>query len=94
MPCDNEYILANDVDVLVHEATYIDGDLSLAESHHHTHISQVLRLLENSNAKQALLNHISNRYNLSDIDVIYAELQEQYPHLKFKFVRDFDAFEV
>ncbi|MCP6565193.1 hypothetical protein NL503_27850, partial [Klebsiella pneumoniae] len=81
-------------DVIVHEATYIDGDRTLADSHHHSHISDVLKLLEDSHAKQALLNHISNRYNLSDIDVLYAELQEHYPHLKFKFVRDFDAFEI
>lgn len=94
MPCKNEYLLAEDVDVIVHEATYIDGDRTLADSHHHSHISDVLKLLEDSHAKQALLNHISNRYNLSDIDVLYAELQEHYPHLKFKFVRDFDAFEI
>ncbi|WP_412520762.1 ribonuclease Z [Staphylococcus simulans] len=94
MPCENEHKLAEDVDVIVHEATYIDGDRTLADSHHHSHISDVLQLLEASHAKQALLNHISNRYNLSDIDVLYAELQEHYPHLKFKFVRDFDAFEI
>lgn len=94
MPCENELKLADNADLLVHESTYIDGDRSLADSHHHSHINDVLHLLEATNSKQALLNHISNRYNLSDIDVIYAELQNQYPNLKFKFVRDFDTFEI
>lgn len=94
MPCENELKIAQDVDVLVHESTYIDGDRTLADNHHHSHIADVLSLLAESGAKQALFNHISNRYNLSDIDKLYAELQNQYPDLKFKFVRDFDTFDI
>ncbi|GEP84769.1 putative ribonuclease Z [Staphylococcus piscifermentans] len=94
MPCENELKIAHGVDVLVHESTYIDGDRTLADNHHHSHIADVLSLLEESEAKQALLNHISNRYNLNDIDKLYAELQNQYPDLKFKFVRDFDTFTI
>lgn len=94
MPCESELKVAENVDVFVHESTYIDGDKTLADSHHHSHIDDVLALVQKSNAKQALLNHISNRYNLEDIDEIYAELQEQYPDLQFKFVRDFDTFHI
>lgn len=38
MPCQNEEIIADHANVMVHESTYIEGDKSLANNYHHSHI--------------------------------------------------------
>lgn len=91
-PCTNEYNIALNADVMVHEATYIEGDKTLANNYHHSHIDDVFKLIEQANVKRSLLTHLSNRYNTEDIDEIYNQLMSQNDVPNFKFVKDFDSF--
>ncbi|UXR68711.1 ribonuclease Z [Staphylococcus sp. IVB6246] len=91
-PCDNEQTLAQDADVMVHEATYIDGDKQLANDYHHSHIDDVLMLIEQSDVKHALLTHLSNRYTKEDIKEIDQQLKST-DTPSFQFVQDFDSYQ-
>ena len=57
MPCQNEHILAQDADVIVHETTYIEGDKNLANSYYHSHIEDVFQLMTDVNVKK-VYSHI------------------------------------
>ena len=41
-PCQSELSIAKDSDVMIHEATYIEGEKTLANNYHHSHIEDVL----------------------------------------------------
>ncbi|MCS4485487.1 ribonuclease Z [Staphylococcus americanisciuri] len=90
-PCDNEKALAQNADVMVHEATYIDGDKQLANDYHHSHIEDVLQLIEHAQTQHALLTHLSNRYTKDDIKTIEQQLKSSHSQ-SFQFVQDFDAY--
>ncbi|MBI5975330.1 ribonuclease Z [Staphylococcus canis] len=91
-PCENELILAQDADVIVHEATFLEGDRTLANNYFHSHIDDVLKLLEKANVKHGLLTHLSNRYTLDDIKSISQKLHSNH-NIAFQFVSDFDHFQ-
>ena len=76
-PCDNEYILAQDADVMIHESTYIEGEKTLANNYHHSHIDDVFDLIKNANVRKSLITHISNRYNIEEVESIYEALNNQ-----------------
>ncbi|MDK7930568.1 ribonuclease Z, partial [Staphylococcus hominis] len=44
-PCANEKIIAQDAQLMIHEATYIEGDKGLANNYHHSHIDDVFQLI-------------------------------------------------
>lgn len=94
MPCASEVDLAQSADVIVHESTYLDGDLDLSHKYYHSHIDDVARLVEVSGAKKVLINHVSNRYDLEDIAQLTESIQVQYPEMDFEIVKDFDSFEI
>ena len=77
---------------MIHEATYIDGDKILANNYHHSHIDDVFRLIHQSNVKKSFIIHLSNRYNLEDIEEINRALKEMKDTPNFEFVKDFDTF--
>ncbi|MDO5374739.1 MAG: ribonuclease Z [Staphylococcus rostri] len=91
-PCDNELVLAQDADVMVHESTYIDGDKQLANDYHHSHIDDVLQLIERGNIQHALLTHLSNRYTKEEVKAIEQQLKHTHTQ-SFQFVQDFDAYQ-
>lgn len=93
MPCQNEVLLAQDADVIVHETTYIDGDQALANAYYHSHIDDVFRLMNEANVKRGLFTHLSNRYEIEDIDTIYNSLK-QLTDYQFQFVKDFDQIQI
>ncbi|MBS4461008.1 ribonuclease Z [Aerococcaceae bacterium zg-B36] len=61
-PCENLSILAQNADVLVHEATYEGSEAPLAAAHFHSTNVQAATVAEKANVKQLYLNHISARY--------------------------------
>ena len=65
----NEHIIANEADIMVHEATYIEGEKT-ANSYHHSHIDDVFNLIRQANVKQSLITHMSNRYTKEEIENI------------------------
>ncbi|WP_323704806.1 ribonuclease Z [Mammaliicoccus sp. Dog046] len=93
MPCQNERILADQADVIVHETTYIEGEKHLANDYYHSHIEDVLNLMDEMNVKRGLFTHLSNRYELEDVQMIEEELKSKYKN-DFYFVKDFDAFQI
>ncbi|MCE5097427.1 ribonuclease Z [Staphylococcus devriesei] len=93
-PCKNEFYVAKNADVMVHEATYIEGDKTLANNYHHSHIEDVFDLIERANVKRSLITHLSNRYNHDVIDSIKDDLQSKDQTPNFEFVKDFDTFKI
>lgn len=93
MPCENELILAKDADVIVHETTYIEGDKNLANDYYHSHIDDVLSLMTEANVKRALFTHLSNRYEIEEIEEIEEEINK-ITHHKFNFVNDYETYQV
>ncbi|UWF55723.1 ribonuclease Z [Staphylococcus hyicus] len=90
-PCVNQIKIAQDADVIVHESTYIEGDKIRANNYHHSHIEDVLKLLNDANVKHGLLTHLSNRYTLDDIAQIETQLHET-TNRSFQFVKDYDTY--
>lgn len=93
-PCANEKIIAQDAQLMIHEATYIEGDKALANNYHHSHIDDVFQLIHQAHVKQTLITHMSNRYNKEDIHHIYNHLLQQDNVPNFIFVNDFDTFKI
>ncbi|UEX89122.1 ribonuclease Z [Staphylococcus ratti] len=90
-PCESQFILAENADVIVHESTYIEGDKTRANSYHHSHIDDVLQLLSAANVKHGLLTHLSNRYTIEDIAQIEKDIKSKTP-VSFQFVRDYTSY--
>ncbi|QLK86111.1 ribonuclease Z [Staphylococcus sp. 17KM0847] len=90
-PCSNEKILAHHADVMVHEATYIEGDKQLANNYYHSHIDDVFDLIAHADVKHSLLTHLSNRYTKEDIRRIDQQLTKT-QNISFQFVEDFDDY--
>ena len=80
-------MISRDADVMVHEATYIDGEKHLANNYHHSHIEDVFALIKEANVKRTLITHLSNRYNTEDINEIYQTLIQNEDTPNFNFVK-------
>jgi len=93
-PCANEYQIALNADVMVHESTYIEGDKTLANNYHHSHIEDVFALMQKANVKHSLVTHISNRYTLEEVEAIYNDLLQGDTLPSFQFVNDFDSYQI
>ena len=92
MPCQNEEIIADHANVMVHESTYIEGDKSLANNYHHSHIEDVFTLIENAHVDYSLITHMSNRYTIEEVETISKSLKSLPTTPPFKFVKDFDSW--
>ncbi|MBA1354278.1 MULTISPECIES: ribonuclease Z [Staphylococcus] len=93
MPCKNEMIIARDANIMVHESTYIEGDKSLANSYHHSHIDDVFELMREANVDYSLITHISNRYTKEEVCDISKSLKALSNTPPFSFVSDFDSWQ-
>lgn len=60
--CDGARQLADGVDLLVVEATFLDRDAHLAEQHRHLTARSAARLGREAGARRVLLVHVSQRY--------------------------------
>lgn len=94
MPCDNEALLAQGCDVMVHECTYLTGDLELSHKYFHSHIDDVVQLALNNNVKHTILNHISNRYTHDEVKLLVKEIKHNYPEFNFSVAHDFMTFTI
>ena len=61
-PCPNARVLAQDADVLVHEATFMESEATLAHQYGHSTTLDAARLASASNVRQLIVTHISARY--------------------------------
>jgi ribonuclease Z len=76
--CVNAFRLAQDVDVLVCESTYLQAETEEAIAYGHLTASQAARIAKDSGAGLLVLTHFSQRYpNIQDFLI---EAQEIHPH--------------
>ncbi|WP_139489449.1 ribonuclease Z [Brevibacillus dissolubilis] len=85
--------LAQDADVIIHEATYVHEHVELAERAGHSTAWQAANVAKEANAKALFLTHFSPRYeNMDDritMDDLLAEAQSVFPetHLAHDFLQ-------
>ena len=61
--CENAQTLAKDADLLIHEATFANGEEALAYNYYHSTTSQAAEIASRANVKRLCLTHISARYD-------------------------------
>lgn len=61
-PCENAYILAKDVDILLCESTYLNSEAREANAYMHMTVGQAAALARDAGAKKLVLTHFSQRY--------------------------------
>ncbi|MHB8293505.1 MAG: MBL fold metallo-hydrolase [Acidimicrobiales bacterium] len=76
-PCDGAYELADGVDMLVCESTYLSGDEELAERYGHMTARQAGTLARQAGARSLVLTHYSRRH--PDEAAFEAEAREVFP---------------
>jgi|GEM_PF-3095131 len=81
--------IAQDSDLLVIEATYLDEDKELAKQHSHITAGAAARLARNAEVKHLVLHHVSRRYRTNDI---LQEAQAIFPNTHV--ANDLDLFRV
>lgn len=65
-PCDNAIELAQDADLLIHEATYPAGMERLAHERGHSTAADAARCAKEAGAKKLIMTHISQKYLRTD----------------------------
>jgi len=79
-PCDAAIALAAEVDLLIHEATFVTAKQALAEQSGHSTAAQAAQIARTANAKKLVLTHISARYAGTDEKLLLAEAQAIFPN--------------
>ncbi len=88
--CDNARRLADGVDMLVCEATYLDDERERAERNGHLTAVQAAELAAESGVGRLVLSHFSERYD--DLEPFRAEASAVFPDVVV--ARDLDVIEV
>jgi ribonuclease Z len=78
--CHHALALAENADLLIHEATFSAGEEQLAYEYYHSTTTQAARIAKEANAKKLILTHISARYDRSSWKLLTAEAQTIFPH--------------
>lgn len=65
--------LIKDVDLLYHEATFLEDRVDLAKKTKHATAMQAAKIAKDSNAKQLILGHFSSRYKNEELFKIEAQ---------------------
>jgi len=81
--------IAENVDTLVIEATYLEPEAEMAKDFAHLTAKQAATLAAQANVKHLILTHVSRRYRERDI---IAEAQTVFPNTVV--ARDFDDFQI
>jgi ribonuclease Z len=79
-PCQNVLDLAKDVDLLIHEATYLKRDLAKARETKHTTPSEASGLASKAGVKRLVLTHVNDRRE-SENEMI-EEIGQSFPETK------------
>lgn len=78
--CDAAIGLAQDADLLIHEATFSKGEDNLAYEYFHSTTTQAAQIAKDAQAKQLCLTHISSRYDRKDWILLENEAQMIFPN--------------
>jgi ribonuclease Z len=76
-PCTMSVQLAQDVDLLIHEATYTEEFAIEAQTYGHSTAAQAARTARDAGARRLLITHFSSRY--SDSTPLLQEAREVFP---------------
>lgn len=76
--CDNAFALADGVDLLVIEATFLSPEQDLAESYGHLTVAQAARVAAECGVRRLVLTHFSERYSADDLPRFLQEAAEHY----------------
>ncbi|RYG74951.1 ribonuclease Z [Lentibacillus lipolyticus] len=77
--------LAENADLLVHEATFGKDRAALAADYFHSTTQQAATLARDSNAKKLVLTHISSRYQDGDDAQLVNEAREIFPRTELAY---------
>ncbi|WP_338451707.1 ribonuclease Z [Niallia oryzisoli] len=77
--CEAAQNLANEADLLVHEATFANGEEALAFDYYHSTTSQAAEIALRANVKKLCITHISSRYDRQAAEGLLAESCRIFP---------------
>lgn len=78
--CEASIELAQDADVLVHEATFGAEDSQQAHDYFHSTTQQAANIALQANVKQMILTHISSRYQGEACNMLVEEARQVFPN--------------
>lgn len=78
--CEASIQLAQDADVLVHEATFGAEDPQQAHDYYHSTTEQAANIALQANVKQMILTHISSRYQGEACKILLEEAKRVFPN--------------
>jgi len=74
MPCENVLKISKDVDLLIHDGTFLEDDVG---SKAHAGVKEAAELAKNAGVKRLILTHISRRY--TDTQELEEEARKVFP---------------
>lgn len=89
--CNSAKTLCENVDIVVHEATFDHKTEHLAASYGHSTNVEAAKIANESSAKSLVLNHISSRFLPHDIENLLNEAKEIFPQCFI--ANDFSLYE-
>ncbi|WP_041090611.1 ribonuclease Z [Jeotgalibacillus soli] len=78
--CKSALSLANNADLLIHEATFDAASEVMASQYFHSTTAQAATVAKNANVGELWLTHISSRYTLEDAERLEREAQALFPN--------------
>lgn len=91
-PCEAAVQLAENADVLVHEATFMEKDRELAYEYFHSTSVDAAKTAKKANVSKLILTHISSRYQNDQIDLLVNEAKAIFPQTWI--AKDFHVFDI
>ncbi|MBA3924918.1 ribonuclease Z [Listeria rustica] len=88
----NELVIADQADVIVHEATFGAEMGDMAGEYMHSTTLEAANLAKKANAKRLIITHISSRYSREDNRELVSECQTIFPNTEI--ATDFAIFEL
>lgn len=90
IPTDNSIKLAEEADIMVHEATFESAREDIAVKYGHSTTAQVATIAKAAKVKQLIITHVSARYAVQDLARLLAECQAIFPATQI--ANDFSRF--
>ncbi|MBT0721988.1 ribonuclease Z [Rosenbergiella collisarenosi] len=91
-PCENAILLAQDADILVHEATLEAAMAEKANGRGHSTTAQAAEIAQRAQVKKLIATHFSSRYRHHDMPRLLAECRAVFTNTEF--AEDFMVVEI
>ncbi|MGM9987047.1 MAG: ribonuclease Z [Bacillaceae bacterium] len=90
--CEASIDLANEADILIHEATFNKENEAGAHEFYHSTSTQAATVALKSNAKMLIMNHLSSRFQGEDMEILLQEARSLFANTYL--AHDFDQFQL